>query len=726
MSFNSGQLFIGEPGVGNLVDRTNLIWDGGQFSFSGTRGERGEASIELCIVPGMSYDPQMGAPVFIFDPPIGQAGSEVRFVGTIEDRDFGYIADAGLTIISLSVLSLEQQYDTMPCPEVEFPDGTSAGDIANALFASVGATTVPVTIGSIDAGVALDKRTFDAKTNVWEGIKQAALDSNLIAYIDPRFQKFFFVASGSIVAPFTLTSGDMLQSGSSADVHLKQSRSDFRNVQITQAPPTIVPPTNAQFPCDGSTSTFTLPSIATQVLGASLTTSLAGTADANFSGSPVDGDTVTVGGIIYTFRNVINNGVANEVLIDADPGINLGSAINTDRAFLGGAYSMPTVQNPYATATDITGTAFTLRANAMGTQGNDVALSEACTGFSWSAATITGGSNALGITLSVGVEGTGTYDLDYTPGSTGIRLASTPGSAQTLTVSYNGSGQIQTGNDSATVLAIGGQYQISSPRNVLTTAGIQQQSAAILAAFSVIPGQFSFQTYRQGIYPGDTLPVALTVPADLAARINGSGPWLVQDVRGEWVEGFENLPDDNPNRHFRCSVTLINSVQFNNYQNTLQRLVDVGATGGLPTAPPEVPLTGSQEAQLTCYQPVIQIADTTVGNDKGPHISVATPLYSLSPLNYKVGQAARLQGVLRQTLTAALTIRINKISFGSPSVTTSWEITFPLGWGIDDPIYVPIEGEVFNGDILYPDVVAGPSPAVKDANGVAAVTLVWV
>ncbi len=720
MSFETGQLIIGEPST--LVDRTNLIWDGGQLSFSATRGERGELNVELCLVPGESYDPQIGWPVWCYDPPQGQAGSECRFVGTIEDRDFGYIGDAGLEIISLSVLSLEQLYDTQPCPECEFPDGTDVATIVAFLFGSV-TPPVAVSVGTIEGGFTLDKRTYDAKTNVWSAVKQLAVDVNKIAYIDPREQKFFFVASGSISSGFTLLTEDLLQNGTSPLVHLKQSRSDFRNRQITQAAPNIIPPVNAQFNCDGVTNTFTLPSQAQQVLGASLTTSVVGTATANFTGSPNDGDTVTVGGIVYTFRNAIDNSIPNEVLIDSGPGINLAAAINTTGAYLGSKYSMPTVRNPYASAESISSSTFTLRANAMGTTGNDVALTESCTGFSWSAATITGGANALGIALTVGVEGTGIYDLFYTPGTTAIRLLLTPGSGQSLTITYSGSGQVNVGNDQATVYAIGGQYQSSTPRNVSTSEGIQQQAGAILAGFSVMPGQFSFQTYRQGIYPGDTLPVALTVPADLAARVNGS--WLVQDVRGEWPEGWETLPDDDPNRHFRCSVTCINSVQFNNYQNTLQRMLDVGGSNW-PLSPPEEPITGGNDAQVLIYEVPIQIADTTVGDDKSPHISLATPIYSLSPFNYKVGQASRLQGVLRQVLTADLVVRINKLSFGSPTITSSWLFTFPSGWAVDDPIYVAIEGEIFNGDIVYIDIVSGPSPAVRDANGVASINLVWV
>lgn len=723
MSFNSGQLYIGEPST--PIDRTDLLWNGGQFGFSETRGERGEANLELCIVPGESYSPEIGWPVWIYDPPIGVAGSQCRFVGTIEDRDAGYVGDAGLLFWSLSVLSLEQLYDTQPCPEVEYPDGTDAGTIAAALFATV-SPPVSVTVGTIETGMALEKRTYDAKTNVWSAIKQLAVDSNLITYIDPRDQKFYFVSNGARTAPFTLLTQDLLQNGTSPLVHYKQSRSDFRNRQITQTSPATLPPVNAQFQCDGTTSVFTLPSLANQVLGAALTTSTAGTAQGTFTGVPDPGDTITVGDITYSWQSALDNTVPYEILIGGtanDCAVNLAAAINADISLAGIGFSFPTVLNPSASC-NVSGLAqVTVRATVMGPGGNDVELSESATNFSWSAATITGGFGSLAIILTVGVEGTGTFDLYYTPGSATVRLAVTPGSGQVLTIAYAGDGLLSTGNAQAAALSIGGQYQVATPRNVTTAAGIVQQTAAILSAYSILPGQFEFQTFHPGCFPGDTLLVALTVPADLAARVNGY--WLIQDVRGDWIEGFENLPDDSTDRHFRCTVKCINSVQFNNYQNTLQRLVDVGGTGsGLE--PTQQPLTGAQEAQLVAYQPVIQIADTTVGNDIGPHISVATPLYSLSPMQYKVGQVSRLQGVLRQTLTADLTIRINCISFGSPSTTQSWELTFPSGWGPDDPIYVEVQGEINNGDVLYPDVVAGPATPVKDANGVAAVTLVWV
>lgn len=722
MSFTSGQLLIGEPST--QVDRTNLVWDQGQFTFSATRGDRGQCDLNLCILPGESYDPQIGWPVWVYDPPIGQPGSQCRFVGTIEDRDVGYIGDAGLRIWAISVLSLEQMYDTQPCPELEFPDGTDVATIVDTLFGTV-TPPVSVTIGTIESGFTLDKRTYSNSTNVWAAIKQLAVDTNKIAYIDPRDQKFYFVGNGERTSGFTLLTEDLLQNGSTPLVHYKQQRADFRNVQITQANPNSLPPINAQLPVSGLTDTFTLPGLADQVLGATLTTSIAGIATGTFTGNPSPGDTVTIGGIEYTWQSVLDNTQPYEILIAGTANanaVNLAAAVN--RSVGGGtAYSFPTVRNPYASIDTPSAGAFLIRATAMGLGGNDVALLESTSNFSWSTPTITGGSNALGIPLTVGVEGTGTFDLYYTPGSSTIRLAVIPGAGQILTVTFIGPGSSQTaaGNDSATSLGIGGQYQIMSPRNVTTQAGFQQQQAAVLAGFSVVPGQFEFQTYHPGCYPGDTLLVALTVPADLAARVNGD--WLIQDVRGEWVEGFENLPDDSPDRHFRCTVQCINSVQFNNYQSTLQRLVDINPLTGL--AVPQQPVTGSTDIQAFVYMEAIQISDTTVANDIAPHITLATPIISLSPLVYRSVQALRLQGVLKQTLSADLTVRINCTTFGSPMVTTSWEITFPSGWGVDDPIYVEISGQFSNGAILSADILAGPGTVVTAPNGVASVTLVW-
>lgn len=724
MSFNSGQLFISEPAT--PIDRTTMLWDGGQLSFSSTRGERGELNLELCVLPGESYEPVIGWVVQLYDPPLGETGAQRRFIGTIEDTDDGYVGDAGLHFWALSVLSPEQFYDTQPCPVISFDDGTDVADIVTALFNSVTATPFAVSIGHITGGTALDKRSYDEKTNVWSAIKQLAVDTNQICYIDPRNIAFYFVPNGYNTAPFAIQTQDLLQNGTTPLAHYKQSRSDFRNRQITPAPANILPPLNAQFDCNGLTSTFTLPAIPQQILGAALTDSVAGTATGTFTGSPANGDTITINGIVYTWRTAIDNTVPYEVLIAGTANgnaQNLAAAVNNDTSVTGTSYSFPTVQNPYVRISAPSAGVFTVRPNIMGSGGNAIALFESCTNFSWSAATITGGANALAVPLTVGVEGAGTFDLYYTPGSASIRLASTPGSGQTLTVTFSFNPLVQVGNDQASVLGLQGIAQLSTPRNVVTAAGITQQNTAIVAGFSVIPGQFEFQTFHDGLYPGDTLLVALTVPAELAAKVNGY--WLIQDVRGEWIEGWENLPDDSADRHFRCTVKLINSVQFNNYQNTLQRLVDTGVNQP-SLAPPEDPLTGGTDPQLVAYQWPIQIADTTVGSDKGPHISVAMPLNSLSPVQYHTAQASRLQGVLRQTLTADLTIRINCVRFASPPTTQSWEITIPAGWGVDDPIYVEIQGEINNGDVIYPDVVAGPSPVVKDANGVVAVTLVAV
>jgi flagellar hook protein FlgE len=115
---------------------------------------------------------------------------------------------------------------------------------------------------------------------------------------------------------------------------------------------------------------------------------------------PVAGQTVDVGGKIYTFQDSpVGADPANTVKIGADVQstmANLAAAINLG-AGAGAAYSTLTVAaNTMVTASNPTGTSLTLTAKPIGTAGNgSIATTTSWTGGSFGAADLTGGVDAV-------------------------------------------------------------------------------------------------------------------------------------------------------------------------------------------------------------------------------------------------------------------------------------------------------------------------------------------
>lgn len=110
------------------------------------------------------------------------------------------------------------------------------------------------------------------------------------------------------------------------------------------------------------------------------------TATLTFSGQPSNNDTVTIEGVVYTFKTTLT-GAANEVKISAvnlaDTIVNLRNAINKG-AGIGSRYGLGTVHHPDISAT---ATSTTLVATALfpGTSGNSFAKAEAGANTSWDA-----------------------------------------------------------------------------------------------------------------------------------------------------------------------------------------------------------------------------------------------------------------------------------------------------------------------------------------------------
>lgn len=113
------------------------------------------------------------------------------------------------------------------------------------------------------------------------------------------------------------------------------------------------------------------------------------------SGVFEDGDTVTIGTRVYTFKTTLT-GAAYEVLIGAaalNSLDNLKVAINAG-AGEGTAYGTGTLANDKVTATTNTDTAQTVEALYIGTYANSIPTTETCANVAWGAATLESGAES--------------------------------------------------------------------------------------------------------------------------------------------------------------------------------------------------------------------------------------------------------------------------------------------------------------------------------------------
>jgi hypothetical protein len=716
--FDSGQLFV------NSVDRTTDISDPSSFSWSATRGARGDCSIPLRLFADDSYSPDTGDLLEIYDPPVGQPGATRVWIGTVEDYDIDFQDNDGLRLASLKGVTLHQMFDTQPCPELVF-DGASAADIFTALFGS-GVYPVSVTLGTVDTGATIT-RNYDPKTNMGSAFGQLATDSNGYWDINPRTfpPQVNFIVDSIPMAAFTLRDANILFGSNK----YRQSRSDFRDRQIIQAPPGVAGALNATFTGDGTTTEFALPSVPNQISSVSNTNSSQATGAGTFTAQPADGDTITIAGIAYTFKNIIDNSVARQVKIAgtlAITGQNLADAINLTPGTSGTGYSSPTQVNGVVTAAWNGSTVITVTAVSTGSLGNGVPLAESSATFSWAASVTTGGVTGQLAGLSFGSYAAGNFDVLWTPGSPTLTFAVPPANGINVIVVYTGvmSSFPSVSNDTAAGLGIGSQYQIMTARNATEYAQVLQQANAVLAGRSVIPGEYRFVSDNAGYFTGDGFDVDLTTPAQLVAKVNGQ-PWIVQDVSAEWIEGMEFT--DEPYGHFRYSCHFVNTVAFTPYQQTLQRLVD-NPLRSLPATDLTPPTNGGDGSVVrVIYWDRLVLSDSTVADDVMPHVTVALPLISESPLSYIVGKGLRCLAVLSVAITDDLTVRFNKLSSGSPTTTVSWTVTIPNGTPVDEVVPTDISDiEFFEGDVISGDVTASDGQTIAAAPwGIATFQIVW-
>jgi hypothetical protein len=271
----------------------------------------------------------------------------------------------------------------------------------------------------------------------------------------------------------------------------------------------------------------------------------------------------------YTFVTTLDNTQFGQVLIDSSAAAtaqNLAYAINATAdnggspvtVYAGIKYSLPTWENTQCNAISVTSSGFTLQQKAAGA-GWIAQLSESATNFSWSAPQTSGGTSPQG---SVGPNETATIDIQaypqgtstaapgvaYTVGSAVITLATPLNSGTNLNIEYTrADGDVIECEDTALVAALAAVTHGTGKVQQLTdmsSSGLLSTSAAAallfcqqtLAAYSVAPNEFTFQTYLTGLYVGMTLPASLSLPTGSGGFFNASD-WVIETIEATLVPG---------------------------------------------------------------------------------------------------------------------------------------------------------------------------------------------
>lgn len=162
-------------------------------------------------------------------------------------------------------------------------------------------------------------------------------------------------------------------------------------------------------------------------------------------------DTVTINGQVYTFVTAFGTGNnAYNVIIGAtaDASLtNLEAAINAT-AGMGTTYGAGTLPNFYVSSSDVVSHVITLTARSTGTQGNSITLAKSAATLTVSAATLTGGATAASNQVLIGANTTASL------ANLKSALASTAGAGTTYSASTPKNADVTPGTATATTLAL--------------------------------------------------------------------------------------------------------------------------------------------------------------------------------------------------------------------------------------------------------------------------------
>jgi hypothetical protein len=185
------------------------------------KGARGSCSLPLIIEPGDEFDPQMGELVEIFDP----VGARV-WAGTVEQIFGRWFGDAGWRLAVITALR-SRRSSTRPFVDKTVFNGVDGGLRIQRPIHGVGVTLVA--LGDVDTGETI---TALEVTRISDGFASIALRSNLIWFVDPANLTVNLISALARSAPWVMASEDIVWE----TAQWRQSRADFRDTQVIQAP----------------------------------------------------------------------------------------------------------------------------------------------------------------------------------------------------------------------------------------------------------------------------------------------------------------------------------------------------------------------------------------------------------------------------------------------------------------------------------------------------------
>lgn len=586
-----------EPSIG-VQDRTGLIAQAdGAVSFTLQRGSRGTATVQLQIAASSSYTVEIGWPAFIYESDEASPVTDTCvFAGTVDSVQWDWQGNDGYHILTLTLVSLEQCFDTILVDPPKSYFGKTAGFIVNDLLTNY-AAGAPVTAGTISAGITESSAVYDHDrlSDIFDAL---ATDCGFIWYVEPATQQLMFCASSTTAAPFTLDSSQILWES----LEWLQTRQDFRNRQTVRTAFEALASRRESFANTGSPMTVNLSQMAASVVRVFMETGgTAASVTGTFTGQPSAGDTVTLDSLeAYTFVAALDNTVPSQVLIGAtaaDTLQNLIDAINCNPDTRGIGYSLPTLWGGFGFASAPSGLSFTVTFQVIGSVGNSETVTSSAANFSWSSGTLSGGvDNTSLVVLDSSDQYTwekGSTEVDTSEGLTG----------NWLTVEYYPLGQDCIAvEDTALVQSMAttengtGKYQqLEDDSSQLTDPAVAYNRAlGQLSAYKTLPVSFSFQTDSPLLSIGQQLSVSLTKPTGAGAFIDGD--YVVQEVDGTLVAG-KTFAANASDRHFRYTVTVINATEVGTYVKFFELMAASssgsgngggggGAGGGGATIPP--------------------------------------------------------------------------------------------------------------------------------------------
>ena len=367
------RLLINEPSIG-LTDRTAYLFRSGS-SYSLTAGQRGTATLVFRIFAGDTYMPVTGCPVF-WQTVLGGTPS-TRFAGTVDNVELKTIGNDGDRFVTVTLVSLEQCFDTIRVGVRSYAAGTKWGAVIADLLATVCAG-VPVSAGTISDGATLTAELVltdaDAVSDVFSN---GATQSGYVWYVEPTTATLEFHAPSTVASPVTLGSTDIEWSS----IDWKQTRQDFRNRQIVQMSMQGAPVSHEHISTGAvPTTSYALAEKIDTLLSAKVTLNAhPGTVPLIFSGIPAANDTVaiavlplTAGDVAYKYVTTLDNTQPGQVLRGASAAAsasNLADAVNAVVAQAGLTYSLPTRENRGANATYTSGPSVSIDLKSWGSAG---------------------------------------------------------------------------------------------------------------------------------------------------------------------------------------------------------------------------------------------------------------------------------------------------------------------------------------------------------------------